>query len=167
MQQITSFRTSALRPRELHPQLFWQPIPDFLRQPVMDMPRSQLGRIDHRHRSGRGDGNDQPDQGRESESGKRSNLEPEGMARLKIADRREDRQKHGSRGGREDNQRNVNQAVQLLTAAAVLAGGEMQLIVSAHLRRQAGDVIPPSRKNFPYDGFDRSEEHTSELQSLR
>ena len=128
----------------------------------MDMPRSQLGRIDHGHWSGRGDGNDQPDQRRESEPGKGSNLEPEGMARLEVADRSKGQQKHGSRGGREDNQGNINQTVQLLTTAAVLAGGEMQLVVAAHLRRQARDVIPPSRKDFPYDGFN-THTHTRSL----
>jgi hypothetical protein len=128
----------------------------------VDMPRSQLGRIDHGHWSGRGDGNDQPDQRRESEPGKGSNLEPEGMARLKIADRSEGQQEDGSRGRCQHNQRNINQTVQLLTAAAVLAGGEVQLVVFAHFRRQAGDIIPPSRKNFPYDGFD-THTHTRSL----
>jgi hypothetical protein len=128
----------------------------------MDMPRSQLSRIDHGHWSGRGDGNDQPDQRRKSEPGKGSDLEPKGMAGLEIADRSERQQKHASRGRRQHNQGNIDQTVQLLTAAAVLAGGEMQLIVSAHLRRQAGDVIPPSCKNFPYDGFD-THTHTKSL----
>ena len=43
--------------------------------------------------------------------------------------------------------------MQLLAAAAVLALRKVKLIVTAHLWGQAGDVIPPSGKDFPYDRF--------------
>src|SRR5947199_10706734 len=38
-----------------------------------------------------------------------------------------------------------------LVAAAVFASGEVVLVVSAHLRRQARNVISPARQNFAYD----------------
>jgi len=34
--------------------------------------------------------------------------------------------------------------MELLPVAAMLAIGEVSLVVAAHLRSQAGDVIPPS-----------------------
>ena len=43
--------------------------------------------------------------------------------------------------------------MQFLAAAAALAIGEMQLVVPAHLRSQAGNIVAPSRKDFPYDRF--------------
>ena len=38
-----------------------------------------------------------------------------------------------------------------LTAAAVFAGLKMILVVAAHLRRQAGNIVSPARQYFPYD----------------
>jgi hypothetical protein len=120
----------------------------------MHVPRPQLGHIYHRHWSRCSDGNDQPDQRGESEARKRPDLQPEGVAWLKIADRGKGQQEHGRRSGRQHNQGNVNDAVQSLAAAAVLAGREMQLVVPAHFWSEPGDVIPPSRKDFPHDRFD-------------
>src|SRR5689334_5986099 len=39
----------------------------------------------------------------------------------------------------------------LLPAAAVLASCEVLLVVAAHLRCKAGNVIPPARENLTYD----------------
>src|ERR1700690_2493326 len=43
--------------------------------------------------------------------------------------------------------------MEILAAAAALAFGEVLLVVLTHFRSQAGDVIAPSRKDLPYDGF--------------
>src|ERR1035438_5344976 len=75
------------------------------------------------------------------------------MPRLKVSDRSKRQQENTSRGRCQYNQRDIDNAVQLLAAAAVLAGREMQLVVASHFRSEARDVIPPSRKDLPYDGF--------------
>src|SRR5271163_136550 len=50
----------------------------------------------------------------------------------------------------------------LLPAAAVFAGCKVAFIVAAHLQRQAGDVIPPARQNFPNDRIDAPLTHEQE-----
>ena len=40
-----------------------------------------------------------------------------------------------------------------LATAAVLAIGEMLLVILAHFGRQTGDIVAPSRKDFPHDRF--------------
>src|SRR5215831_5203419 len=52
------------------------------------------------------------------------------------------------------NERDVDGAMQFLPAAAVLAGGEVMLVVFAHFGREARDVIPPSGQNLAYEGVD-------------
>ena len=56
---------------------------------------------------------------------------------------------HRNRGQR--NQSHINDAVNLLSAAAALTGREVALVVSAHLQRQAGNVITPAPQNLAYD----------------
>src|SRR5215471_2859659 len=38
-----------------------------------------------------------------------------------------------------------------LVAAAAFAGSKVVFVVSAHLRRQTGYVVPPARQNLSYD----------------
>ncbi len=75
------------------------------------------------------------------------------MARPKITDHGKGQQKHRRGCRSQHNQRNVNDTVQFLAAAAVLAIGKMQLVVPTHLRSQAGNIVAPSRKDFPHDRF--------------
>src|SRR6266446_1191495 len=75
------------------------------------------------------------------------------MPRPKMPDHGKGQQKHRRRRRSQRNQRNINDAVQFLPVAAALAIGEMELVVPAHLRSQAGNIVAPSRKDFPYDRF--------------
>ena len=119
----------------------------------MHMTSAQLCHIHYGHGSGRRHSNDQPDERGKREASERADLKPEGMAGLKITDGSEGQEKDGGRGGRQHDQGNVDYAVQFLAAAAMLAGGEMNLVVPPHLGSEAGDIVSPSRKDFPYDRF--------------
>src|SRR5437588_9440571 len=81
------------------------------------------------------------------------------MAGAEVPDNAKGKEKYsgGNRGQRY--QRDVNDAVNLLAAAAMLAVLEVAFIVAAHLHRQARDVIAPSRQNFAYDWIDAQLTH--------
>src|SRR5579862_8454076 len=84
----------------------------------------------------------------------RCNLEPEGVPRPKMANDPKGQQEDAPRNRGQRDQAYINEAVNALPAAASLAGGKVAFVVAAHLRRQAGNIVPPARKNFPYDGID-------------
>src|ERR1700681_4072763 len=75
------------------------------------------------------------------------------MMRLKIFDGGECQKKDCCGGGGQSDQRDIDDAMDFLAATAVLAIGEMQFVVAAHFRRQAGNIVTPSRKDFPHDRF--------------
>src|SRR5450755_1829215 len=118
------------------------------------MPGSQFRYIDYRCGCRSSHGYDQPDQRREGKTRQSADLEPESMAQSKVTDHGESQQKRRGRRRSQSDQRNVDDAMQFLAAAAVLAGGEMQLVVSAHLGSQAGNIVAPSSKDLPHDRFD-------------
>src|SRR5215469_2819525 len=61
-------------------------------------------------------------------------------------------EKEYARGNRgEHDERNVNSAMQPLARTTALALGKMLLVIAAHLRRQAGDVIAPASQNFAHN----------------
>ena len=95
----------------------------------MHMASAEPGGIDHGHGRGSGDGYDQPDQCGKGESRERRQLQPEGMARTKMADHSESQQEHRSRNRGQGDQRKINGAVQALPRTAVFAGGEVLLVV--------------------------------------
>ena len=49
------------------------------------------------------------------------------------------------------NQSYINRAMDALPPSAPFAFRKMAFVVAAHLRRQAGNVIPPARQNLPYN----------------
>src|ERR1700752_3147809 len=73
---------------------------------------------------------------------------------LEIPDCGKSDQEGRSRCGRQRDQRDIDDAMQLLAAVAALTLGEMLFIVPAHLGRNSGDIVSPARKDLPYDRFD-------------
>ena len=64
------------------------------------------------------------------------------------------RQRPAEKRGRnrgQRNQPNIDDAMNLLAAAAAFTGREVVFVVAAHLRRQAGYIIPPARQNLTHD----------------
>src|SRR3984885_14904788 len=144
---------TPLRTSKLDPYFFRETLSNLGGQPVMHMARSKLGHIDHHRGRRSSDRHDQPDQRGKGEPSERAHFEPESMARPKISDHRKSQQKHSSGRRSEHDQGDVDDTVELLATAAVLATGEMQLVVAAHLRSQARNIVAPSRKDFPYNRF--------------
>jgi len=69
-----------------------------------------------------------------------------------ISDQGKREQKNQARSRSHSYERNIDDAMQLLAAAAVFAFGKMQFVVAPHFRGNAGNVIAPSREDLPYDG---------------
>src|SRR5271163_3224138 len=76
------------------------------------------------------------------------------MPWLKIPDRGKRQQEYCPRRRCQRDQRNIDDAVDLLAGPAMIATGKMQFVIPAHLRSQTRDIVAPSRKDFPYDRFD-------------
>src|SRR5580765_1578756 len=68
-----------------------------------------------------------------------------------VPDHSERQQKHSRRHRCQRDQSYINDAMNLLSAAAVFTLSKVLLVVAAHLRRKAGDVVPPARQNLTYD----------------
>src|SRR5579862_4138903 len=150
---MTTLRQAGaqLRPRDLHAQLFRQALANLGRKPIMYAPRTLFGGIQNRHWSRRGDCHCQPNQSRQSEACQRGNFEPERMGGPEVADYAEGQQEDAAGNGSESDQPNVNDAVDLLPAAATFAGCEVAFVITAHLWRQAGNVVSPARQNFSHN----------------
>ena len=57
--------------------------------------------------------------------------------------------KEKSGDGSENNQPDIDRAMQSLAAAAVLALGEVRLIIGTHFGGEVGDIVTPACKNVP------------------
>ena len=141
-----------LRPGDLDAKFFRKPLADFFRQAVMHSPRSLLGGIEHGHRRRSSHSHAQPDQRGQSQS----RSAPQSPARKACRGPRyriTPKARRNTAGGnrRQGDQAHVNNAMNFLPASAVLAGGEVVFVVAAHLRRQAGYVIPPARQDLAND----------------
>jgi hypothetical protein len=119
----------------------------------MHMAGTQFGRIYDCHGCGRGDRDRQPDQGRKGEPGQSGHFQPESMARAEVPDDAKGQEEDSRRHRSQHDQRNIDDAMKLLAATAMLAIRKVGFVVAAHLRGQARDVVAPSGKNFPYDEF--------------
>src|SRR5579864_9568606 len=128
----------------------------------MHPPRTFFGDIQHGHGSGCSDGHAQPNQRRQGEAGQRGNLEPKGMPRSKMPDHAKSQQKDARRDRGQNDQSHIDNAVDLLAAAATFTAGKMILVVATHLRRQAGNVVTPARQNLAYDGINTLLTHTED-----
>src|SRR5579864_3551159 len=141
----------ALCPSDFDAKFFRKPLADFFRQPIMHSPRSFLCGVEHGYWRWRCHRHPQPDQCRECEPGQRCNLQQQRVSGPKISDDSECQQENSRRNRCQHDQPNVNDAVNLLPAAAVFAGCKMILIVAAHFRCQAGNIVPPARQNLTND----------------
>ena len=136
--------THDLRPCNFDTKFFWQPLPDFFRQAVMHAAGALLGGVEHRDRGRRCDRHSKPNQSGKSESGQCGDFQPECVPRGKMPDHPKREQENPRRKGRHPDQPNVNNAVDLLPAATVLALRKVVFVVASHLCREAGDIVPPA-----------------------
>src|SRR4029077_436773 len=93
----------------------------------------------------------QPDQRGQGKACQGRNLQPERVPRTKVTDYSKGQQKHTARNRSQRNQAYVNDAVYALAAATVLTLREVAFVVSAHLRRQTGNVVSPARQDLAHN----------------
>lgn len=120
----------------------------------MDAPGALLGGIQNGDGRRGSDGHGKPDQGRQSKAGEGCNLKPKSMPGSEVADHAEGQKEDATGNGSKSDEPNVNDAMDLLPAAAALAGGEVAFIVATHFRRQAGNVVSPARQDFSNNWID-------------
>lgn len=101
-----------------------------------------------------GDSHDEPHQGRECEAAERAELKPECVRRTEVMDdgEGEDEDNRGNRS--QGDERHVYGAMKFLPGKAVDTLGEVSLVVAAHLRREASDVIAPSCEDVADEWID-------------
>src|ERR1051325_9400541 len=110
----------------------------------MDGTRSLQSSVHHYQGSGGGDGNDQPEQRRGTESAQRDQFQDQRMTGFKVNDRAKSQQKNESGNRGQNDKSDIDRTVQALLGAAVLAFREVLFIVAAHLRRDAGNIVSPA-----------------------
>ena len=141
----------ALCSGDFDAKFFRKPLTDFLRQPVMHPSRPLLGGVEHGYWRRRCHRHSQPDQCRKREPGQRCNLQQQRVSRPKISNDSERQQEDSRRNRSQHDEPNVDDAVNLLPAAAMFAGCKVILVVAAHLRCQAGNIVSPARQNLAHD----------------
>ena len=151
----------------LQPEVFGQTLTNFLGQVIVHVAGADHGDVDHGGWGGRSDGNRQPDQGRQGEASEGGDLKPEGVARAEVANDAEGEQEYGRRKRGQHDQGDVDGAVQALASMAAGAIAEVFLVIAAHLRRQARNVITPPGEDLANDRVDTLLTHFEELQSNR
>ena len=86
------------------------------------------------------------------------------MPRPEVTDHTECQEEY-TRGNRsQHDQRDIDDAVHFLTAAAVLTSRKVVFVVLAHFRRETGNVVPPAGQNLAHDRVDALA-HTQVLQA--
>ena len=101
---------------------------------------------DH-HGYRRRNGNDNPHERGEGEASKGADFEQQRAGRIEMANGAEgQKEDHGRAAGNED-ERKVDGAMQALFLAAAKTFVKVLLVVGAHVRREAGEVISPAGKN--------------------
>ncbi len=81
-------------------------------------------------------------------------LKPESVRWAEVVDHGKGEDEDDGETRSQRNESDVDGAMKLLPRAAVGACGEVRLIVATHLRREAGDVIAPSREDIADEWID-------------
>jgi hypothetical protein len=149
--------------RNLKPQVLGQPLANFGGKAIMHAARSDPSDVHHGHRCWSGHRDYQPEQRRERKSSQCNQFQQQCVPRTKVPDHAEGKQKHGRRNRSQHNERYVDNSMDFLPAAAVLAVREVMLVVLAHLRREAGNVVTPASQNLANEGINTLA-HTKWLQ---
>jgi len=127
--------------------IFRQTVAEIFREVVVKFQCSTHGGVFDGEWRGSGDGHDQPDKGRERKAAERADLKEDGVRRTEVMDDGKGEDKDDGRDRGQSDESYINDAVKLLPRVALIALGEMSFVVAAHLRREAGDVIAPSRED--------------------
>jgi hypothetical protein len=137
-----------------HPQFLGKTIAEILREAVVEVASSTEGNAFDDERGWSGNGDDEPDQGRKSEAAEGTELKQEGIGRAEVMNdgKGKDEDKCGDRG--QDDQSDIDGAMNLLPRTAVRAGDEMRLVVSTHLGGEAGYIIAPAREDLSDEWLD-------------
>ncbi len=101
------------------PQLFGKTVAEIFRQAVMEIARSGEGCVLDHERRGSGDGDDEPDQGREGKAAERADLKPEGVRRTEVVDDGKGKDEDDGRDRGQGDQSDIDGAMKLLAGAAV------------------------------------------------
>lgn len=117
------------------PEFFRKSLSDLFRQSVVNSSRTFFRGVEYGYGSWGSHRDSQPDQRRQRESGKRRDLQPKRMPRSEVPDDAKSQQKYSRRHRRESDQSYINNAMDLLPATAVFAGGKVFFVVAAHLWR--------------------------------
>jgi len=123
-------------------------------QLFLDTARPHLGDVMNHDRRRGGEGYDEPDQTRESKSCERNEFEQMGIGWIEVAYRPEGDQEDYRRDAGDNDQSDVDGAMQALARAAMWAFDKVLLIIAAHLCGNAGDVVSPTRKDVAYHLID-------------
>src|ERR1700719_4556562 len=89
------------------------------------------------------------------------------MPRAEVPDHAKSQQENPRRNRGQRDQSHIDNAMNLLAPAAMFTSRKMVFVVAAHLRRQAGNVIPPARQNLAYDWINALLTHWGYEISLR
>ncbi len=138
----------------LDPKFFGETVAEVFRQTVVEISSSGDGGILDDERSRSGDSNREPDQGGEGESAERADLKQKSMRRAEVMDDGEGEDEDDCRDRGQGDEGDVDGAMKLLPGPAVIAFGEVGLVVAAHFRREAGNVIAPSREDVSDEWID-------------
>src|SRR5207245_10635701 len=122
--------------------------------PYTTLFRSHPCNFYHGYRSRSSYRDNQPDQSREREARKRRQFQNKSMLWPEMANHTKGQQEYSRRNRSQRDQGNINGAMQPLFTAAALAAGEVLVVVAAHLRRKAGNVVAPAGQNVAYDRID-------------
>src|SRR5579859_2559119 len=144
---------------------FRQAFANLLGQTIMQLAGVNAGHVGYDYRSRRSDGNDQPDHAKEQKTGQSNQLQHQSMAGRVMAHGAKGHQKHNGGDAGHDHQAQINGAMQELAATAMGALGKVLLIVTAHLRREAGNVVTPAGENISY--YFVSTHHADRREALR
>src|SRR5207253_2629868 len=100
IRQFSENLAGASRSGNFHSQLFWQPVTNFLREPVVHVPRTHPCNFYHGYRSGSSHRDNQPDQSRQREPSQRRQFQNKSMLRPEVANHTKGQQEDSSRNRR-------------------------------------------------------------------
>jgi len=139
---------------DLDPKLFGETVAEIFGEAVVEISRSGHGRVFDNERRRSGDGDGEPYQGRKGESAESTELEQKRVRRTEVVDDGKGEDEDNCRYRGQGDEGDVDGAMKFLPGTAMIAFGEVGLVIAAHLRREAGNVIAPSREDVSDERID-------------
>jgi len=142
---------AQLLPGNAQLDLLGDTVADFLGQAIVELARAQPGGIGENQGRGRGHRYGQPHNRGEREPCQCGEFEDKSVLRPEMPDHAKGQQEDHRRRAGQNDECDVNGAVQALLAAAIGAVNEVLLVIGAHLRSDTGDVVPPTGEYVAYN----------------